>query len=105
VTRLVTEDNPNDNITNSGLDMAAGMLTFIVREANITLRWRHMGVCSNSAATVTWHKDKCTGCKVDHLTHWKIPREWMDAEASTLQQGVAKLHKKEAATNEGGKSD
>ena len=52
--RLVTEDNPDGDITNSDLEMAAEVLGFIVLEANVSLRWEHVGVCSDNSATVAW---------------------------------------------------
>ena len=54
--RLVTEDNPKSDITNSDLEMAADVLGFIVLEANVSLRWEHVGVCSNNSATVAWQR-------------------------------------------------
>ena len=52
--RLVTKDNPDGDITNSDLEMAAEVLGFIVLEANVSLRWEHVGVCSDNSATVAW---------------------------------------------------
>ena len=52
--RLVTEDNPDGDITNSDLEMADEVLGFLVLKANVPLRWEHVGVCSDNSATVAW---------------------------------------------------
>ena len=52
--RLVTEDNPDGDTTNSDLEMAAEVLGFLVLEANVPIRWEHIGVCSDNSATVAW---------------------------------------------------
>ena len=52
--RLITEDNPEGDITNSDLEMAAEVLGWLVLEANVSLHWAHVGVCSDNSATVAW---------------------------------------------------
>ncbi len=39
--QLVTVDNPNSNITNLDLEMAAEVLGWLVLEANVTTRHAH----------------------------------------------------------------
>jgi hypothetical protein len=41
--RLVTFDNPNRDITNSNLEMAAEVLGWLVLEGSINTRWAHVG--------------------------------------------------------------
>ena len=53
MTKFVTKDNPNGDIINSNLEMAANILGFVVREANMKLRWRHVGMCSNNTVTIS----------------------------------------------------
>ena len=50
--RVVTWENPDGDITNSDLEMAAELLGFLVLEACVPLRWEHVGVCSDNSATV-----------------------------------------------------
>ena len=52
--RLVTFENPEGDITNSDLEMAAEVLGLLVLEANVCLRWIHVGCCSDNSATVAW---------------------------------------------------
>ncbi|KAL7533742.1 hypothetical protein ACHAWF_007944 [Thalassiosira exigua] len=53
--RLVTEDNPDGDITNSDLEMAAEVLGWLVLEACVpNLRWKHVGVWSDNTPTVAW---------------------------------------------------
>ena len=52
--KLVTADNPDGNITISDLEMAVEVLGFLVLEACVPLRWKHVGVCSDNTATVAW---------------------------------------------------
>ena len=52
--RLVTEDNPTGDITNSDLEMVAEVLGWLVLEANVCTRFTHVGVCSDNSATVGW---------------------------------------------------
>ena len=40
-------------VEDSNQEMATKVLGFIVLKANVTLRWRHVGVCSNSTDTVS----------------------------------------------------
>ncbi|KAL7522296.1 hypothetical protein ACHAWF_000302, partial [Thalassiosira exigua] len=54
VRRLVTFDNPDGDITNSDLEMAAEVLGWLVLEANAPKRHAHVGVCSDNLATVYW---------------------------------------------------
>ena len=46
--RLVVEDNPNGDIANFNLEIAAKILGFMVLKANVTLRWKHVGVCTTT---------------------------------------------------------
>ena len=50
-TRLVTQDNPSGDITNSDLEMVAKVLGWLVLEANVCTRFTHVGVCSDNSAT------------------------------------------------------
>ena len=52
--RLVTLENPEGDITNSDLEMAAEVLGLLVLEANVCLRWIHVECCSDNSATVAW---------------------------------------------------
>ena len=52
--RLVTFANPDGDITNSDLEMAAELLGWIVLEASVDTRHAHVGVCSDNSATVAW---------------------------------------------------
>ena len=52
--RLVTEDNPAGDITNSYLEMVAEVLVWLVLEANVCTRFTHVGGCSDNSATVAW---------------------------------------------------
>ncbi|KAL7545707.1 hypothetical protein ACHAWF_009056, partial [Thalassiosira exigua] len=54
VARLVTPDNPDGDITNSDLEMAAEVLGWLVLEAVVSTRHAHVGVCSDNWATVSW---------------------------------------------------
>lgn len=55
VARLVTDRNPDGDITNSDLEMAAEVLGWLVLEAcTDTLHWKHVGVCSDNSPTVAW---------------------------------------------------
>ena len=54
VDRLVTPENPNGDITNSDLEMAAEVLGWLVLEAVVSTRWAHVGICSDNWATVSW---------------------------------------------------
>ena len=56
IDRVVTWDNPDGDITNSDLEMAAELLDFLVLEACVTLRLEHVGVCSDNNATVAWQR-------------------------------------------------
>ena len=56
VERLVTADNPDGDITNSDLEMAAEVLGWLVLEANAPTRHTHVGVCSDNWATVSWQE-------------------------------------------------
>ena len=51
---LVTWENPNGKITNSDVEMAAELLGWLVLEANVPLRHKHVGLCSDNSATVPW---------------------------------------------------
>ena len=52
--RLVTFDNPDGDITNSDLEMAAEILGWLVLEAVVETRRIHVGICSDNSATVAW---------------------------------------------------
>ncbi len=52
--RLVTEKNPNGDITNSDLEMAAEVLGWLVLEAIAPTRHVHAGACSDNLPTVSW---------------------------------------------------
>ena len=52
--RLVTQQNPTGDITNSDLEMAAEVLGWLVLEACVPLKWAHVGVCSDNMPTVAW---------------------------------------------------
>ena len=41
-------------------------------------------------------------CKADHCAHWDCPRAWVNATATPIRHGVAKLREEEAAADEGG---
>ena len=47
-TRLITEDNPADDITNSDLEMVAEVLGWLVLEANVCTIFTHVVVCSDN---------------------------------------------------------
>ena len=51
---LVTFANPKGKITNSDLEMAAELLGWLVLEANVPLRHKHVGMCSDNSTTVAW---------------------------------------------------
>ena len=52
--RLVTNRNPNRDITNLDLEMLGALLEWIVLEAIMCVRLAHVGVCSNNIPTVAW---------------------------------------------------
>ena len=52
--RLVSDKNPTGDITNSDLEMAAEVLSWLVLEACVPLKWEHAGVCSNIMSTISW---------------------------------------------------
>ena len=52
--RLVTFANPNGDITNSDLEMAAEVLGWLVLEAVVPTRHVHVGACSDNSPTVAW---------------------------------------------------
>ena len=54
VARLVTQDNPDGDITNSDLEMAAEVLGWLVLESCVSTRHAHVGVCSDNSPTVAW---------------------------------------------------
>ena len=56
VARLVTASNPEGDITNSDLEMAAEVLGWLVLEAVTETKWAHVGVCSDNSATVAWQR-------------------------------------------------
>ncbi len=51
---LVTWENPYGTITNSDLEMAAELLGWLVMEGNVPLRHKHVGLCYDNSATVSW---------------------------------------------------
>ena len=51
---LVSDKNPTGDITNSGLEMAAEVIGWLVLEAYVPLKWEHAGVCSNNMHMVSW---------------------------------------------------
>ena len=51
-TWLVTFENPTGDITNSDLEMAAEVLSWLVLEAVMSNRHTHVRVCSDNSATV-----------------------------------------------------
>ena len=52
--RLVTDKNPDGDITNSDLEMLGALLGWIVLEAITCVRMAHVGMCSNNSPTVAW---------------------------------------------------
>ena len=52
--RLVSFDNPEGDLTNSDLEMAAELLGWLVLEGLVATQWRHVEVCSDNSATVAW---------------------------------------------------
>ncbi len=55
IARLVTEDNPDGDLTNSDLEMCAELLGWLVLETcTTTLRWKHVGVWSDNSPTIAW---------------------------------------------------
>ena len=52
--RLVTFENPTGDITNSDLDMAVELLSWLVLEAIVSTRYTHVGECSDNFATIAW---------------------------------------------------
>ena len=84
VTRLVTEDNPEGDITNSDLEMAAEVLGWLVLEGCVpVLRWKHVGVWSDNTPTVAW------------TTRWASRRS---AAANRLLRILAIRHREKRAS-------
>ena len=54
--RLVLFDNPNDDLTNCDLEMAAELLGGLVLKGLVATCWTYMGVCSNNSVTVVWQR-------------------------------------------------
>jgi hypothetical protein len=52
--RLVTDRNPDGDITNSDLEMLGALLGWIVLEAITCVRMAHVGMCSDNSPTVAW---------------------------------------------------
>ncbi len=52
--RLVTDDKPDGDITNLDLEMAAEVLGWLVLEAIVPTKHKHVGMCSDNSLMVAW---------------------------------------------------
>ena len=52
--RLVLDRNPTGDITNSNLDVAVEVLSWLVLEPCVPLTHEHICICSNNMPTFSW---------------------------------------------------
>ena len=88
----MTWENPKGTITNSDLEMAAELLGWLVLEGTVPLRHKHVGLCSDNPATVSWQMHE----KKPRVTISHTPPCWQEKpsrrhsiEILWIQKGMA----------------